>query len=593
FVVSSLKDINTKVTISNEENAIKIQDFRTGKLDVLINVNILTEGTDIPNVQTIFLTRQTTSSILLNQMIGRGLRGINAGGTDKAYIVSFIDEWKYKINWVSPRTLPIYGEFEVLDRKTERKIYEQKLIDIKLIENFAIEVDKTINKDISNEQYHEVEALGAYIFTIFNEEQDREKDCRVIVFNHLKYAYEEFIDSLTYIFKKFDINEYCYEEKIDNLFSYVKNKYFNGYDLTIGFYEEEIRDILYYFNITGNEPEYMIIETKKVLVQKECIDKPIVIADKLKYENLSMAQIRELDVEYWRNLRDKVFEKFKDEEGYYFSATKEYRSLSRLYFQIDHIIPMSKGGKTNLDNLQLLTRWENLKKGDKMPLEFLEERVSYEFFESGNNEKARDLSLEILKSDESNIFALNILARIGLVEGKFRSALIYANKVLKIDKENYFALLTKGYSYVEKGNYDEAIKCLEEGIKHEEDFFAYNDLGKCYTEIKKKDIALGYYHKALGYMDGIEEEIIVELYFSIANIYFSKRKYDDARKYYTEVIKLQKNNDVAINNVGVCFERIGKFDEALEYYTKAKEINSSIVLYSRNIGKVKNKLKEA
>ena len=41
FVVSSLKDINTKVTISNEENAIKIQDFRTGKLDVLINVNIL------------------------------------------------------------------------------------------------------------------------------------------------------------------------------------------------------------------------------------------------------------------------------------------------------------------------------------------------------------------------------------------------------------------------------------------------------------------------------------------------------------------------------------------------------------------------
>lgn len=44
----------------------------------------------------------------------------------------------------------------MLDRKTERKIYEQKLIDIKLIENFAIEVDKTINKAISNEQYYEV-----------------------------------------------------------------------------------------------------------------------------------------------------------------------------------------------------------------------------------------------------------------------------------------------------------------------------------------------------------------------------------------------------------------------------------------------------
>ena len=86
----------------NEENALKIKSFKEDKVDVLINVNILTEGTDIPNVQTVFMTRQTTSSILLNQMIGRGLRGVNAGGTEKAYIVSFIDQWKYKINWVSP-----------------------------------------------------------------------------------------------------------------------------------------------------------------------------------------------------------------------------------------------------------------------------------------------------------------------------------------------------------------------------------------------------------------------------------------------------------------------------------------------------------
>ena len=37
--------------------------------------------------------------ILLTQMIGRALRGPKFGGTDEAYIVSFIDDWKQNINW--------------------------------------------------------------------------------------------------------------------------------------------------------------------------------------------------------------------------------------------------------------------------------------------------------------------------------------------------------------------------------------------------------------------------------------------------------------------------------------------------------------
>lgn len=593
FVVSSLKDINTKATISNEENELKIKAFRDGKLDILINVNILTEGTDIPNVQTIFLTRQTTSSILLNQMIGRGLRGVNAGGTEKAYIVSFIDQWKYKINWVSPRTLPIYGEFEILDKNTERKRYEEKLIDIKLIENFAIQVDKTVTSRDHSKKYNEVEALGAYIFTIFNEEEEKEKECRVIVFDHLKYAYEEFVDSLSYIFKKFNVSESCYSNKVKNLVSYVKDKYFNGYDLSIGFNEEEIKEILYYFNITGSEPEYLNIEPKSILVEKVNVAKPEVIVDELKYENLSMSQIRELDIKYWRDLRDRVFEKYKDKDGYYFSATKEHRSTSRVFFQIDHIIPISKGGKTTLDNLQLLTRWENGIKKDLMPLEFSEERLSYAFIECEDFEKSKELAKEILEKYGNNIFALNVLGRISLFDEKYRGALIYANKVLNIDKENSFALFTKGYSYFDRKIFNEAIKCFEEGIKFDDDFFVYKTLGDCYIKIKKKDIALGYYYRALEFKEEGSEEILADLYFNIGDIYFSKRKYDDARKHYIRVTEIQQENDGAINNIGVCFERVGELKVALEYYKKARKIDESINLYSNNIKKIKEKIKEA
>ncbi|CCK69633.1 double-stranded DNA-dependent ATPase KNAG_0C05350 [Huiozyma naganishii CBS 8797] len=51
-----------------------IQRFRDRQSEVLINCGILTEGTDIPNIDCILLCRPTRSRPLLVQMIGRGLR---------------------------------------------------------------------------------------------------------------------------------------------------------------------------------------------------------------------------------------------------------------------------------------------------------------------------------------------------------------------------------------------------------------------------------------------------------------------------------------------------------------------------------------
>ena len=79
-------------------------------------------------------------------------------------------------------------------------------------------MDKTLVKKDLDENYNEIETLGAYIFTVSNEENDQEKDCKVIVFNHSKYAYEEFIDSLKDIFNKFNIEENCYKDKVEDVF---------------------------------------------------------------------------------------------------------------------------------------------------------------------------------------------------------------------------------------------------------------------------------------------------------------------------------------------------------------------------------------
>jgi superfamily II DNA or RNA helicase len=71
-------------------------------LDILINVMILTEGVDIPNIKTVFLARPVQSEILLRQMVGRALRGPAAGGTKEAYLVNFKDSWREFEEWERP-----------------------------------------------------------------------------------------------------------------------------------------------------------------------------------------------------------------------------------------------------------------------------------------------------------------------------------------------------------------------------------------------------------------------------------------------------------------------------------------------------------
>jgi superfamily II DNA or RNA helicase len=79
---------------SEKEQADKnIAAFKNDEFPILINVQMLTEGFDSPNIQTCFLTRFTQSESLKMQMAGRALRGKRAKGTEVAYIVDFHDMW--------------------------------------------------------------------------------------------------------------------------------------------------------------------------------------------------------------------------------------------------------------------------------------------------------------------------------------------------------------------------------------------------------------------------------------------------------------------------------------------------------------------
>lgn len=78
----------------SRKNASEIIDkYARRELDVIVNVQMLTEGFDAPHTRTVFIARPTRSESLVVQMVGRALRGPQAGGNDRANLVTFLDTW--------------------------------------------------------------------------------------------------------------------------------------------------------------------------------------------------------------------------------------------------------------------------------------------------------------------------------------------------------------------------------------------------------------------------------------------------------------------------------------------------------------------
>jgi superfamily II DNA or RNA helicase len=80
-----------------------ISDFKgeSEKSMVLCNYGVLTTGFDAPRTSCVIIARPTKSLVLYSQMVGRAIRGPQAGGNQKALIVT-----------VNDPTLPGFGNVE-------------------------------------------------------------------------------------------------------------------------------------------------------------------------------------------------------------------------------------------------------------------------------------------------------------------------------------------------------------------------------------------------------------------------------------------------------------------------------------------------
>eukprot|EP00045_Choanoeca_perplexa_P012376 m.134831 g.134831 ORF g.134831 m.134831 type:complete len:659 (-) comp15982_c0_seq4:370-2346(-) len=83
--------------------------FRGGQLPVLLNCAVLTEGTDVPNVDCVLLARPTCSEPLFTQMVGRGLR--KHPGKEDCLVLDIVDNFaKHSLNGASCSLLGLKSE---------------------------------------------------------------------------------------------------------------------------------------------------------------------------------------------------------------------------------------------------------------------------------------------------------------------------------------------------------------------------------------------------------------------------------------------------------------------------------------------------
>jgi superfamily II DNA or RNA helicase len=78
-------------TVEQSERLSLINSFKNRDYFILINLEILSTGIDLPNIDKIIITRPIGSPNLVSQILGRALRGVNNGGNSSNTIINLKD----------------------------------------------------------------------------------------------------------------------------------------------------------------------------------------------------------------------------------------------------------------------------------------------------------------------------------------------------------------------------------------------------------------------------------------------------------------------------------------------------------------------
>jgi superfamily II DNA or RNA helicase len=396
----------------NTYNEKVLKDFKENKLDVLVNVKMLTEGVDVPDVQTVMITRNTTSGILLTQMIGRSLRGPKAGGgksKTQANIVFFMDKWS--------RLLPFANIVNLeggtaTDRVIRPGVPPMELISIMLVKRACRDIEFQGKENYSSRHFVPVGWFETEYTVAVEQEDDSDNNQELASLHSSVMVYESNVASVLHLVKELMVmqnsskipkhwaKENCDINTLIEEFISKNPKLINFDEDIDGNLGSGVSHIIRHIAQNATEPEFVKFEVR------EQYD-----IDRLAVDNSNLTRAMEREVlkrEYndprkmWRTLYkryqwfvdayNQVWERMDAKpdglpEVIIKEVTKHLpedyrdslmtRDLKRcrccgrefgkgLRLEIDHILPVKLGGRTELDNLQLLCKSCNREKGTEL-----------------------------------------------------------------------------------------------------------------------------------------------------------------------------------------------------------------------------------
>ena len=301
-------------------------------------------------------------------------------------------------------------------------------IAISKIEEFAAILNDAIDTtQLEAVPFWERVPVGMYAFQYINEE-GIDFSYQVMVYNSTQDAYENMMQALPALFEGINTDdEYLSDDVLGKLEAECKKQFFHR-DMVPPYDPRDVRHILKYYAQKESEPKFYTfdqVDRSKLDVQaiaqhvwdedlgqkkkKEYLDalwesvddnllqlffgKKIyflrmvdielakisdpelyvpeenVTYDKVALESLPLDKIRAVDPALEEELREGAFAKAKTSSGYVCAHCGEV-FLNRQFLHVDHIVPLNKGGRSVRDNLQILCRSCNAKKGDQLEGEY-------------------------------------------------------------------------------------------------------------------------------------------------------------------------------------------------------------------------------
>ena len=170
-----------------------LREFRDARSPiVLVSVGMLLEGVDIPDARTAVLARPTVSRVVMRQMVGRVLRGPQAGGDAEAHIIAVEDNWIDGGDVLSPVDLRDLERPEIENDNDDGPAYRLPPV---LDDRTATPISEHLQRQIERAYQELIGQPHLSVGTVSLVGYLRLTDFSIPVFDHARARWDELIDN--------------------------------------------------------------------------------------------------------------------------------------------------------------------------------------------------------------------------------------------------------------------------------------------------------------------------------------------------------------------------------------------------------------